>query len=124
MRASKYCLLVALLLVLAWPAVADPKAYDIFKYRGKAEGLTIALDLASGYPEASKITIKQGRRGKSTRFVVADGEEMRFVPEKNRASGEEVSLELSADGGSDDKVNGIYRGGGKTIRFSLTPVED
>ena len=125
MRAPKLFIVLALL-ALAQPAFADPKAYELFKYRGKAEGLTIAFDFAAGYPEASEVRIKQGRRGKTTRFVLADEDkmQMQFVPEKNRASGDEVTIELSPDDGSDDKVNGAYRAGGKTIRFTLTELEE
>jgi hypothetical protein len=123
MRAAKYLLVLALL-AFAQPAFGEAKAYELFKYRGKAEGLTIAFDFAAGYPEASEVRIKEGRRGKTTRFVLADEETMRFVPEKNRASGEEVTIELSPDDGSDDKVKGTYRAGGKTIRFTLTALED
>jgi uncharacterized cupredoxin-like copper-binding protein len=128
MKAGRLCIVLALLLASAASALAEAKAYELFKYRGKAEGLTIAFDLAAGYPEASEVRIKQGRRGKTTRFVLKEGDdadaEMRFVPEKNRASGEEVTIELSPDDGSDDKVNGTYRAGGKTIRFTLLLLED
>ena len=113
-----------MLVAFALPGLAEPKAYELIKYRGKAEGLTIAFDLAAGYPEASEVRIKQGRRGKTRRFVLVDEDKMRFVPEKNRASGEEVTIELSPDDGSDDKVNGAYRAAGKTIRFTLTVHED
>jgi hypothetical protein len=123
MRAAK-CLVLLALLAFTQPALAEPKAYELFKYRGKAEGLTIAFDFAPGYPEASEVRIKQGRRGKTTRFVLGDEEKMRFVPEKNRASGEEVTIELSRDDGSDEKVNGTYRAGGKTIRFTLIALEE
>ena len=123
MRAATFCIVLALL-ALAQPAFAEPKAYELIKYRGKAEGMTIAFDLAAGYPEASEVRIKQGRRGKSTRFRLVEGSEMRFVPEKDRASGEEVTIELSADGGSDEKVNGVYRVGEKTIRFTLRVQEE
>ena len=124
MRAARLFIVGALLLASAGSASAEAKAYELFKYRGKAEGLTIAFDLAAGYPEASEVRIKEGRRGKTTRFVLADEETMRFVPEKNRASGEEVTIQLSPDAGSDDKVKGTYRAGGKTIRFTLTALED
>jgi hypothetical protein len=124
MHAPKFFTALAMLVAFALPGLAEPKAYELIKYRGKAEGLTIAFDLAAGYPEASEVRIKQGRRGKTRRFVLVDEDKMRFVPEKNRASGEEVTIELSPDDGSDDKVNGAYRAAGKTIRFTLTVHED
>ena len=124
MHGPKFSTAFALLIAFALPALAEPKAYELIKYRGKAEGLTIAFDLAAGYPEASELRIKQGRRGKTTRFVLVDEDKMRFVPEQNRASGEEVTIELSPNDGSDDKVNGTYRAAGKTIRFTLTAHED
>lgn len=124
MRAPRFFIVLALLLAFTLPALAEPKAYELIKYRGKAEGLTIAFDLANGYPEASEVRIKQGRRGKPTIFRLFGNEEMRFIPVKNRASGEEVTIELSPDDGSDDKVKGEYRAGGKTIPFTLTALEE
>lgn len=124
MRAAKYSIIVALLLAFALPAFAEPKAYELIKYRGKAAGLTIAFDFGYGYPEASEIRIKQGRRGKSTRFVLTEGGEMRFVPAKNRASSEEVTLAMRRDADPAEKVQGAYRAGGKTIPFTLTQQEE
>jgi hypothetical protein len=49
---------------------------------------------------------------------------MRFVPQKKRASGEEVTLEMSPDDGPKEKVRGAYRAGGKTIRFTLSQLEE
>ena len=124
MRVAKFCIVLALLLAFAPAAPAEPKAYDLIKYRGKAQGLTIAFDFAAGYPEASEVRIKNGRRGKSTRFRLVEGDELRFVPEKNGAGSEELTIEGISYDGSDEKVNGVYRAGGKTIRFTLTAQEN
>jgi hypothetical protein len=124
MRAVTFLIVFALLLAVGRPAAGEPKAYELIKYRGKAEGLTIAFDLAAGDPEASQVRINHGRRGKTMRFVLVNEDKMRFLPEKNRASGEEVMIELSPNDGSDDKVNGAYRSGEKTIRFTLTAQEE
>ena len=35
-------------------AVAEPKAYEVAKYKGKADGVSIALDYGDGYPDASR----------------------------------------------------------------------
>lgn len=82
MRAPKFFIVLALLLAFAVPTLAEPKAYELIKYRGKAEGLTIAFDYGCGYPEASEVRIKRGRNGKSTTFRLFGNEEMRFVPVK------------------------------------------
>jgi hypothetical protein len=96
MRLARFCVVLALLSFAA-SAVAEPKAYDLIRYRGKAEGLTIAFDFGCGYPEASEVRIKRRRRGKSDRFRLVDEGEMRFVPETNRVRGEEVTLQMRAD---------------------------
>ena len=49
---------------------------------------------------------------------------MRFVPEKNRAGGEEVTFEMSSDACAAEKVEGAYRAGEKTIRFTVTQQEE
>ena len=119
----QFCLLLALL-VFSQSAGAEPKAYELVKYRGKAEGMTIAFDFGAGYPEASEVRIKQGRAGKSIRFVLDDAEKMRFVPEKNRTGGDAVIINMSSDDYAPNKVTGEYRVGGKTIRFTLTQLDD
>ena len=118
MRFAKICIALALL-ALARPGLAEPKAYELIKYRGKAEGLTIAFDYGWGYPEASEIRINRARGGKSMRFALVDETQMRFVSEKNRASGEEVTLEMGSYDDPRDKLKGAYHSGGKTIRFTL-----
>ena len=108
------------LIVLALPASADPKAYEVVPYRGKAAGITIAFDFADGYPEASKLRLTAAGKRSSKRFVLDGSGEMRFVPEKNRSGGEEVTLRMSMDDGPADKLEGVYRVGGKTIPFTLS----
>ena len=107
---------------LALPAFGEPKAYELFRYRGKAAGLTIAFDYASGYADASKLRITNARTGKTTRFVLDDegDTQLRFVPDKNRDGGDEVIFKLKSSSGSDDgKFSGVYRVAGKTIPFTL-----
>ena len=123
MRAAKFFIVLALL-ALVEPAWAEPKAYDLVKYRGQAEGLTIAFDYGWGYPEASEIRIKQRGSGKNMRFALVDETEMRFAPEKNGGSGEEVKLEMDSYDDPPKKVKGTYRAGEKTIRFTLTKQEE
>ena len=122
MNASR--LLVALTFIaFSLSTVAEPKAYELFRYRGKAAGLTIAFDYASGYPEASKLRITETRTGKTTRFVLDEEGDMqlRFVPEKDRAGGDEVIFKLKPSSGEDDgKFSGVYHTGGKAISFTLT----
>ena len=121
MRILLSCVLLALC-SLALPALGEPKAYDIVRYRGKAAGLTIALDYASGYPEASKLRVTETRTGKMTRFMLEEEGEMqlRFVPEKNRDRGDEVIFKLKSSSESDDGTfRGVYRRSGKPIPFTL-----
>jgi hypothetical protein len=118
MRALPSNLALALT-ILAVTAFADPKAYDVVQYRGKAAGLTITFDFADGYPEASELRISEAGKRKSRRFVLDGSGEMRFVPEKNRTGGEEVILKMSMDDGAPDKVEGVHRVGGKTNPFAL-----
>jgi hypothetical protein len=108
------------LVALSVPAFGEPKAYDLVRYRGKAEGLTIAFDFGNGYPQASEVRIAEGNGRKSKRFVLDESGEMHFVPEKDRSSGEGVTLKMSPDDAAPAKVEGIYRAGGKAIFFSLT----
>ena len=124
MNPAKLFVVLALLVAVALPALAEPKAYDLVKYRGKAEGLTIAFDYGDGYPEASYVWIKRGRGGKNRRFLLVGDSKMRFTPEKNAGSGEEVTLEMKALDEPPDNVKGAYRAGGKTIRFTLTKQEE
>ena len=114
-------LVVALAAIaLSLPALAEPKAYELVRYRGTADGITIAFDFGDGYPEASEIRITAAGQRKSTRFVLDASGEMRFVPEKARSSGDAVILKMSMDDRPGAKVEGTYRAAGKTIPFTLT----
>ena len=118
MSAQKFFIALAIV-ALSLPALGEPKAYELVRYRGKAAGLTIAFDFGDGYPEASEVRITAAGRRKSTRFVLDDSGKMRFVPEKDRGSGEEVTLKMGPDDAAPAKVEGTYRAAGKTIPFSL-----
>jgi len=118
MRASRLCVVFALL-ALGLPAFAEPKAYELVKYRGKAAGLTIAFDFGDGYPEASEIRITPEGGGGSRKLVLDQSGGMRFVLEKNRGSGEEVILKMSPGDAPPRKVEGTYRAGGQVTRFTL-----
>lgn len=109
-----------LLLSLCWTASAEPKAYDLVKYKGKAGGVTIAFDYGEGYPQASEVRITNAASKKTTRFVLDESGEMRFVPEKDKASGARVILQMSMDDEAPPKVNGSYTTNGKMVSFTLT----
>lgn len=108
------------ILVSLLSAHAEPKAYDLVKYRGKADSLTIAFDFADGYPEASEIRITEAGGHKSKRLVLDGSGEMHFVPENDRSTGVGVTLKMSADEAAPEKIIGIYRVGAQTILFQLT----
>lgn len=118
MRVRSFCVSLALL-ALAFSALAEPKAYDLVQYRGKAAGLTIAFDFGDGYAEASEIRITPAAGGKTVRFVLNDGEKMRFIPAKSGGDEEEVILKMSQHDAAPEKVEGTYRARGKTIAFRL-----
>ena len=110
--------LVLALLTVTRPAFGDPKAYDLVKYRGSGAGVVIAFDFADGYPEASEVRVTE--KGKRSRFLRDDSGTMRFVPDKkdqNRAR--EVVLKMSPDDAAPDSVEGTYRNGSRTVRFTL-----
>ena len=113
-------LAVALALIaFALPAFAEPKAYELVRYRGKAAGLTIAFDFGAGYPEASEVRIAKAGARLSRKFRLDDSGEMRFVPVKDRSGADEVSLKMSPYD-QPEKVEGVHRAGGKTLPFRLT----
>jgi hypothetical protein len=97
-------------------AFAEPKAYEIVKYKGKAAGLTIALDYGAGYPEASKMRISEA--GKTTHFMLDDSGEMHFVADKKTGGDKKIILTTEV-GDAPLKVEGTYTSGGKTIAFTL-----
>ena len=110
---------VLTLLGLALPALADPKAYDLVKYRGSAAGVVIAFDFADGYPEASKVRVTE--KGKRTIFLLDNSGMMRFVPEKQKEpnGGRGLTLKMSPDDAAPERVEGTYHNGARTVRFAL-----
>jgi len=97
---------------------AEPKAYDLVKYQGKAGSVTIAFDFADGYPEASTMKITEGK--KTTAFNLEGLDNIQFVPAKGGGSIKRVSLDLSGDDRAPAKVTGSYVAGEKTVAFTLT----
>lgn len=113
-------LAVVVLVLAGGSAFAEPKAYELIKYKGKAEGVTIALDYASGYPEASQMRVTE-RDGKTTRFILDESGEMRFVPKKPGTRKKEVVLKMGND--DDPNIGATYTVDGKAIQFTLRPLE-
>ena len=112
--------LVLVLLVCAGrSAVAEPKAYQLVKYKGKAEGVTIALDYAGGYEEASRMWVTD-RKGKTTRFMLDESGELRFVPKKPETRKREVVVKKGTD---DGPIAATYTVNGKAIQFTLREIE-
>jgi len=92
-------LAVVVVVVACRSAVAEPKAYEVVKYKGKAEGITFALDYGDGYPDASEMKVTDRKSGKSTRFGLDDSSEMRFVPAKQDTGKREIVLKMNRNGG-------------------------
>ena len=65
-----------MLLFACFSALAEPKAYEVVKYKGIAEGMIFALDFGDGYPDASEMRVTDRKSGKSTRFGLDDSGEM------------------------------------------------
>lgn len=107
---------------------AEPKAYDLVKYVGKAEGVTLEFDFADGYPEASVMKVTEG--GKTKAYGLQGTDKMQFVPRVGASSRtlgpgmvggiKSVSLDMSADDAAPAKVTGSMVNGGKTVPFTLT----
>ena len=115
---------IVVLMFSCLSAVAEPKAYEVVKYKGKAEGVTIALDYGAGYPEASHMRITDRKSGKITRFGLDDSGEMRFVPPKQSADKREIVLKMSMDDGPlATKIEGTYTVDGKQTPFTLRKIE-
>jgi hypothetical protein len=110
------------LVITCLSAMAEPKAYEVVKYKGKAEGVTFALDFGDGYPEASHMRVTD-RRGKTTPFNLDDSGEMRFVPRKQSDPKREIVLKMSMSEGPADKIEGTYTAGDKQILFTLRRVD-
>jgi hypothetical protein len=114
---------VVVLVFACRSAVAEPKAYEVVKYKGKAEGVTIALDYGNGYPDASHLWVTDRKSGKATRFMLDESGEMRFVPKKLGAQKREIVLKMSMDDGPAEKIEGIYTVDGKRTDFTLRKIE-
>ena len=113
--------LVGVMLVLVCcSAVAEPKAYQLIKYKGKTEGVTIALDYADGYQEASSMRVTD-RKGKTARFVLDESGDLRFVPKKPETGKREVVVKMSTNDGPN--VAATYTVDGKAIQFTLREIE-
>jgi hypothetical protein len=97
---------------------AEPKAYELVKFRGKAGAVTVAFDYADGYYEASELHTVQG--GKTTKFKMdsTGNGTMTFVPEKG--SGKSVTLQIDTEQTAPRKVTGTYSSGDKSTPFTLT----
>ncbi len=95
---------------------AEPKAYEVVKFHGKAAGATIALDYADGYFLASELKVIAA--GKTTKFRLDQSGTWNFVPEKG--SGKTVSLKLEPDSPAPDTISGTYTVGGKSVPFTLS----
>lgn len=114
---------VVVLLFACRSAVAEPKAYEVVKYKGTANGVTITLDYGDGYPQASHMRVTDRKGGKSTRFVLDDSGEMRFTPEMQSGGKREVVLKMSMENGPAAKVDGTYTVDGKQTHFTLRKIE-
>ena len=114
---------VVVLVFACRSAVAEPKAYEVVKYKGKAEGVTIALEFGNGYVEASHMWVTDRKSGKTTRFMLDESDEMRFVPNKPSAQKKEVVLKMGKDDSPAEKIEGTYTVDGKVIQFTLRIVE-
>jgi hypothetical protein len=114
---------VAVLVLASRSAVAEPKAYEVVKYKGKAEGVTISLDYGNGYPQASEMWVTDRKSGKRTRFGLDDSGEMRFVPKNESGPKREVALKMSMDDGPAAKIDGTYTVDGKQIHFTLRKIK-
>jgi hypothetical protein len=120
---SRFFLLFAVLALVSRSAFAEAKAYEVVKYKGKAEGVTIAVDYGDGYPQATKMTVTDKKRGKSRRFVLDDSGELRFVPENDRHGKTEVVLKMSIDDSPEATIESTYTVDGKQTQITLRKIE-
>jgi hypothetical protein len=104
-------------------AFAEPKAYEVVKYKGKAEGVTFALEFGAGYVDASHMWVTDRKSGKRTRFMLDESDEMRFVPKEPSAQKKEVVLKMGREDGPAEKIEGTYTIDGKVIQFTLRVIE-
>jgi hypothetical protein len=117
---SRLFLLVALLVSLVSIGHAEPKAYDLVKYSGKAAGATIYFDFADGYSEASTLKVAEPGSSKRTNYMMENSNTMLFLPEKDAKSGKSITLNFDMESRAPSKVTGTYTSGGKTTPFTLT----
>jgi hypothetical protein len=110
-------LIATLLLAMYSGGRAEPKAYELVKYQGKAAGVTIAFDFADGYPEASEIKVVTG--GKTTKFRLNNSGKMEFAPEKDGGAVKSVTLKMDLNDRAPATVAGSYVAEGKTVSFTL-----
>ena len=116
--------LAGVVLVFAcFSARAEPKAYEVVKYRGKAEGMTFVLNYGDGYALASEMWVTERKGGKAMRFGLDDTGQMRFVPGKQSGGKREILLKMAMDEGAPDKVEGIYTIDGKQTQFTLRRID-
>lgn len=101
-------LAVVVLVFTCVSVLAEPKAYEVVRYKGTAEGVTIALDFGDGYVDASHMWVTDRKSGKTTRFMLDESGEMRFVPKKPSAQKKEVVLKMGRDDGPAEKIEGTY----------------
>lgn len=113
-------MMIGLLLGVLSLAHAEPKAYDLVNYQGKAGGVTIAFGVADGYPEASTLKVINAAGGKTTKFRM-DGMDttMKFVPEKGGSAIKSVTVNIDGNDRAPAKVTGSYLADGKSVPFTL-----
>ena len=120
---SRILLAFVALIFAGGSAIAEPKAYELVKYKGKADALTIALDFADGYPEASHLWVTEGKNGKRIRFMLDDSGELRFVPKEPGSGKKEVVLKMSMEERPGAKIEGTYKVDGKQTQFTLRRID-
>ena len=110
-------MIMGVLLAVLSVVHAEPKAYDLVKFRGKAGSVTVAFDYADGYYEASELHTIQG--GKTTKFKMdsTGTGTMTFVPEKG--SGKSVVVKIDTEQIAPAKVTATYTSGDKSIEFTM-----
>ena len=114
---------VVMLFVACRSAVAEGKAYEVVKYKGTANGMTITFDFGDGYPDASHMGVTDRKTGKTILFDLDGSGEMRFVPRKETGGKREIVLKMSMEDGPAEKVEGTYTVNGKQTPFTLRKVE-
>jgi hypothetical protein len=84
--------LVPLVALLGLPVVSfAQKAYEVVKYAGKADAVSVSFDFADGYPEASELTVSSGGQQAT---LAAEGMEMMF---RGSLAGKPVEVRLALD---------------------------